>query len=217
MISFHGNAKRFKIQFIQTLIVISFPFIAFDKLIAQIAVMGGANYCDVRDNNLLENQKAIVRYQFGISFLYHPFKNMHSISIQNELLLNKKGYQQNLDKNYRFHFNYFSLPVLLNYAPVKNFSINSGVEFSGLFSTNVRQGTKTYHRFDTGLILGFTCLNSKIISFYARATYGLIPLLNYNSFDKLGNFTGEIHDLRNTCFSIGIKIKIFNEEIHLYE
>lgn len=189
----------------------------FTRAISQISIVGGPNYCTVRNNHVLKNEEAVFALHFGAAIRYYPFKNTPKISVQNEILFNRKGYQQNLDKNYVFQFNYVSLPIILNYAPVNYFSVNTGVEISGLLSTNIEQGTKTYNSSDFGIIFGMSCFEGKRVSLYSRITYGLIPMLDYESFDKLGNFTGKIHDLKNTSISIGLKISIYNEEIHLYK
>lgn len=202
---------------IRSIVTFLLSLLLFSNTVAQISFIVGANYCGIRNNNLLENQKPIFTYQFGYAIQYYPFKSLPNLSIQNELLFSQKGYQQDLDKNYVFHFNYISLPVLLNYTPVSFLTINTGVEFSGLLYTNIQEGTKTYNNNDVGLVLGISCIEKHMISLYSRVTYGLIPMLNYYSIDKLGNFTGRIHDLRNICFTIGIKFNFYNEEIHLYK
>jgi len=182
------------------------------KASAQISIMGGVNYSNVRNNHLLENEKAVFTGHYGISFRYYPIKNWSKFSIQNELMFNRKGYQQHLDKTYEFRFNYVSLPVLLSYAPEKYVTINSGIEYSRLISTSVEDGTHTYNRNDVGLILGLTFFDKRRLSIYSRVIYGLVPMLDYYTFDKLGNFTGKIHDLKNTCLSVGIKLNIYQDE-----
>ncbi len=193
--------------------LVGLVFISAYTSTAQVALMGGLNYANERNNNLLENQKPIVAYHFGASIRYYPFKKRSNISLQNELIFNQKGYKQVLDKEYVFHFNYISLPILINYAPTENFSINAGFEFSRLLSGNIRRSSETYNYFDIGLVSGFSCFDKQRISFYSKVTYGLLPMLDYYTIDKMGNFTGKIHDLINICLSVGIKINIYNEKI----
>lgn len=199
-----------------TLSLSTLLLIISNKSFAQVSLMGGANYCNVRDNNLLANKKGIGAFQGGAAIRVYPFKNLPNLSLENELLINRKGYQQDLDKNYTFYFDYFSWPLLVCYSPVRNFTVSAGVELSQLLFTNFKKGTSTYHDFDAGLVLGFSCFDEKWISLYSRMTYGLVPMLNYYSFDEMGNFTGEIHDLKNLCFSVGLKINLYHEKIHLY-
>lgn len=199
-----------------SLILPALFLIVSNKSYAQVSLMGGASYCNVRDNNLLENKKGIVAFQGGAAISVYPFKNLPNLSVENELLINRKGYQQNLDQNYTFYFDYASWPILACYSPVRNFTINAGVELSQLLFTNFKKGTRTYHDFDAGLVLGFSCFDEKWIGLYSRMTYGLVPMLNYYSFDESGNFTGEIHDLKNLCISVGIKINLYHEKIHLF-
>ncbi|HEX3009280.1 MAG TPA: outer membrane beta-barrel protein [Bacteroidales bacterium] len=190
--------------------------ISLNNLAAQVSIMGGGNYCDIRHNHILEGEKAIITYHFGVSVCYYPIKSLPDFAIQNELLFNRKGYKQDPDKSYLFHFNYISFPVLLKYSLFENLSIQAGVEVSQLFYTNIKQGTKTYNNTDIGIILGFGCFETKTVNFYSRFTYGLLPMIDYYSFDKIGNFTGKVHDLKNICMSVGLKINIYNEKIRLY-
>lgn len=192
-------------------------FIFTSSLTAQVAFIGGVNYTNDRNNNLIENQEPRTTYHWGASIRYYLLKNYTKISFQNEIILNQKGYRQVLDQEYFFNFNYISFPVLVNYSFTENFSVNTGLEFSKLLSSNIKRYTETYNDSDIGLVLGFSCFEKKGISFYSRMTYGLLPLLDYYAIDKMGNFTGEIHDLKNICFSVGIKINIHNEKIRFYK
>jgi hypothetical protein len=201
----------------QIVAIISLTFFCHDKLKAQIAFVAGGNYSNIRENISLENKKPIIGYNLGVSFQYYPFKKFQKISLINELELVQKGYQQDFAENYSFRFNYFSLPVLINYPLSTEISIQAGMELSTLISTNVEQGIKTYNNFDMGLVLGINFFNSKRISGYSRLTYGLLPMLDYYEIDELGNFKNEIHDLKNICLSIGIKVNLYNEKIQFHK
>ena len=109
------------------------------------------------------------------------------------------------------------MPILINYSLSTQISIQAGVELSTLISTNIEQGIKTYNNFDTGLALGINCFGDKRISCYSRLTYGLLPMLDYYEIDELGNFKNEIHDLKNVCLSIGIKVNLYNEKIQIHK
>ncbi|RUT73431.1 outer membrane beta-barrel protein [Ancylomarina longa] len=200
----------------QTVFIISLVLIFGIKSNAQIAITAGGNYSNIRSNLSLENTKPITGYNFGISVQYYPFKQIENVSFINELNFSQKGYQQDLGENFTFRFNYLAVPVLINYSPLKHFSVQGGVEMSKLISTNVEQGKKTYNHFDLGLVLGLSAFAGRSVSFYSRVTYGLTPMLDYYAIDEMGNFTGEIHDLKNICLSIGIKFAISNEKIHFH-
>ena len=183
---------------------------------AQMAFVGGVNISDVRSTVLLQNKNAIASYQWGLSFQYFPFKRLENVSVINEFLFNHKGYMQDFETDYHFRFNYLSFPILINYSLFSDLSIQSGVELSKLSSTNVTQGRRTYNNFDMGLVFGMSCYDTRRVSFYSRITYGITPMLDYYRIDDLGNFTGEIHDLKNVCISVGVKFKFCHEKIHLY-
>jgi hypothetical protein len=110
-----------------------------------------------------------------------------------------------------------SSPVLINYSLSPQISIQAGVGLSTLISTNIEQGIKTYNDFDLGLALGASCFSNKRISCYSRLTYGLLPMLDYYEIDELGNFKNQIHDLKNICLSIGIKVNLYNEKIRFHK
>ena len=211
------NKTRLCIRLIGIIVIIESFFLFFNKANAQVSFLGGANYCYVRNNHLLENQEPVFAHHLGVAVRLYPFKNLPNLSVQNELLFNRKGYKQFLDQKYLYQFNYISFPILLFYSPVKYFSLNGGVEISGLLYTNLKKGTETYNNKDAGIVLGFSCFDNQMLSIYSRVTYGLVPMLDYYSFDKLGNFTGKIHDLKNISLSIGIKLNFYNEQIHLHK
>lgn len=206
-------ADKFTLGFLRLGFTLAAVVSVFSGVTAQISITAGGNCSFVRNHHLLEHQQPVFGYRFGPSLQVKPLKNFQKLSVQTEFLLNQKGYQLYLDKTYFIRFNYASFSIITGYAPVAWVSINAGAEFSGLLSTNVEKGTDTYRNFDVGMVFGFTFLDQKQISLYARATIGITPTLDYYSFDKLGNFTGAIHDLRNTCFSLGIKIKLFDNEM----
>ena len=194
-----------------------FVFIFAAPASAQVTFIGGLNYSYLRNNNLLENQKPILSYHFGGSVRYYPLKRYPKISLQNELIFNTKGYRQYLDREYTFRFNYISLPILINYALTEDVSVHTGVEFSGVVSSNIKRYRETYNEPDIGIVLGFSCFERSEISFFSRMTYGLLPILDYDAMDRVGNFTGKIHDLKNMCLSVGMKIKMSNEKIRIFK
>lgn len=90
-------------------------------------------------------------------------------------------------------------------------SIQTGVEEKILISTDLQKGLDTYNNEDVGALAGINLFENYWINLYIRFSYGIVPMLNYESFDALGNFTGHIHDLHNTYLLVGLKIKLFNE------
>ena len=184
----------------QIVLVISLILLSPLKSAAQVAVFGGGNYCTLRNNVFLKNKKPVIASDFGLSVQYHPIKQFEKLSVINELSISRKGYNQDLGATYVFRFNYLALPILINYKLLEPISIQAGVELSSLLSTSIRQGEKTYNNFDTGLSLGLSFQEGPIVSFYVRGVYGLLPMLDYYTFDELGNFTGKIHDLKKYVY-----------------
>ncbi len=211
------SAKKYYSLFLLKAMFIVLLLLVYNNATSQISIKDGMNCCNVRNNQLLQNQQPLFTFHTGFSARFYPFRNMPNLSIQHELLFNRKGYRQNLDKHYIFQFSYVSFPTLLCYTPVEFLSISAGVEFSRLLSTNIREGTETYNRHDIGVILDISYFDNRRIGIYTRITYGLVPMLDYYAFDELGNFTDEIHDLKNICLSVGIIMKIHHAKIPLYK
>lgn len=189
-----------------------FLFLLTSVSYAQFTFITGINAMDVRNDNLLQNTKPLVGLHIGIAFRQHYSDSLNKISLQYELIFNQKGYQQKLDRNYIFSFNYLSAPILFNYSLNKYLSLSTGMEPGYLLFTNKVDGVKKYNRFDLGLILGLSTMEHRRLSIYSRLTYGLVPMLDYYRFDRLGNITEEIHDLKNICLSLGIKVNVRNEK-----
>ncbi len=192
-------------------------FLSVAELNGQVAFVAGGNYSSIRNTVNIENKAAIFGYHIGASLQYYPFRNLQNVSIVNEFILTQKGYQQDLGEKYRFRFNYLSLPIMIDYSLSNRISVHTGAELSFLTTTNVKRGLDTYNGFDLGIVAGANYRISKRLSAYARLSYGLLPLLDYYEIDELGNFKNEIHDLKNTCLSVGIKYNFYNEKITFYK
>lgn len=185
--------------------------------LAQIYTLAGANLSRVRDNDLIQNKKFQLGTQLGVGVKYYPSPKCKRLSLINEIQYNGKGYEQQLDKKYRIKFNYLSAPFLLNYDVVSNFSLHGGLEPSLLFTTNIEQGTQTYKKYDVGVVLGASAFDNQTVSLYTRVSYGMVPILSYHKMDKMGNIVENISDVKNLCFSVGLKINFRNEKIKLYK
>lgn len=180
---------------------------------AQFMVFTGVNSVNVKNDGLLQNQQPTYGVHFGFAMRHYSLDSLKKFSVQYELSFNQKGYQQKLDEVYFRRFNYISAPLLINYSPIESITLSTGFETSYLLFTNAVQGYKTYNRFDVGVVLGLSVLENRRLSVYTRFTYGLVPMLDYYTFDELGNFTDEIHDLQNLCFTFGLKFNIIHEKI----
>lgn len=178
---------------------------------AQVKLFAGVNYTGVR-NSVLENEEAIYSWHVGAGVNLAP-KKWDKFSIALNAMLSEKGYKQYADKWYDFDFYYLSFQPVIEFSPVKLLSFEAGVDLSALVDTSVREGLSTYNNFDCGLIFGFTVFNDKRVALYSRVIYGLIPMLSYDRIDALGNFTGEINDLKNTSLLLGIRVNVYHEKI----
>lgn len=209
--------KNSKYNWLFGLILLSLICLFSVKAEAQVSVIGGGNLSTVRNEVELENKESILGYHFGVQFQYYPLKSLEKWSVINEFIFSRKGYMQQFDKDYDFHFSYLAVPVLVNYAPVPFLSLQGGIELSNIVSTNLEQGLKTYNNIDVGLVFGLTAFDNKRISIYSRATCGLLPMIDYETMDEMGNFVDEVKDIYNVCYSLGIRIKLWDEKIGLYK
>lgn len=178
---------------------------------AQVKVFTGISYTGVR-NNVLEDEEAIYSWYAGGGISLTP-QGWNKFSIGLNGMLSRKGYKQYADTWYTFYFHYVSFQPVIEYSPAGLFSLEAGVDVSALVYTNVKSGMATYNHFDCGLIFGFTVFNNKRIAFYSRFIYGLVPMLTYDKIDAMGNFTGEINDLKNTSLLFGIRVNIYHEKV----
>lgn len=213
--------KKLAIAFLPSLVFLALLLIGvvvfpFGKIQAQVAVMAGGHYSSVRDNIPIRGKSAIPGYNIGFSLKYSPLKDCESLSLIHELNFVKKGYQQRLDKNYFYRFDYLSLSVLGDYLVAEPISFQGGVEFAQIIDSNIKYWKKTYNHFDIGLVAGTNVRITKRLSLYARVTYGLLPMLDYYEIDGMGNFKKEIHDVKNMTYTIGIKFNLSNEKDKTY-
>ncbi len=197
--------------------VLGLTFFCSKSSDAQISLFAGGNVSSIRHDVQLENKKPMGGAHIGASIQYYPFKQLQRLSIVNEIMLIQKGYHQDFEERYSFHFNYLAFPILINYELSDPLSLQAGVELASLQSTNVEQGKETYNHFDAGLVFGLTLWGNKKLSCYSRFTYGLTPLLDYYEIDEMGNFNGELHDLKNMCLTLGLKFNLSNEKIRFFK
>ena len=184
---------------------------------AQVGLLFGANYCSIRHDNLLQNVEYIIRPYTGVSVNCFPMWFLPELSIRNEFIITQKGYRQALESDYDLVFTYAAFPVSLNYKLNDYITPQIGLEWSMLLGSSELRTFKKYRQTDLGLILGLCFFECKKLSFYTRLTYGLWPMLKYESYDKYGNLTGQKEDLKHITFSLGIKLRLHHEEIRFYK
>ena len=184
-------------------------------MLAQVYVFSGIHKSYVR-NEVLTNDSPIYSWHVGGGVNLHPNRNWLKASINLELAFIQKGYDQHLgNRQFEFRFRYITWQAAFCYPIAPFLSVKTGVNLALLLDTNVKKGTSTYQLFDCGLIGGLEFLENKRIGFYTRVVYGLVPMLKYYDIDAIGNFNGRINDLKNTCFMLGLRVKIYDEKMFL--
>jgi hypothetical protein len=170
-------------------------------------ILAGPNYNWVR-NNVLFGERPAIGWYAGLGLTISPSPQWRNISLTLNTLLTEKGYTQWLGQKNIFKFRYFSNQALVNYYVSPVLTVTAGVDISILMGTNVYRGLETYNNLDAGLLVGLKLFDSKAIAVNMQLVYGLVPMLHYYHIDALGNFTSTIHDLRNTCLSMGLRYRI---------
>jgi hypothetical protein len=178
---------------------------------AQFSAMTGVNVCKVR-SSYLKNDRPAIGFQVGMSLGYHPVKTFKILSFEHELLINYKGYKQDLDKVYDLYYAYVSGSFLLKFKTGNVVHLKTGLELSQMVYASVEDRYDTFNKTDLGIVLGISFLESKPFSFYIRGTYGLLPMLDYYDIDAEGAFHGKIHDIRNNTLSLGFKFNIIHHD-----
>jgi hypothetical protein len=180
--------------------------------LAQVYAFGGVHKSYVR-NEVLLGESPIYSWHIGLGIKFIPQKSRKKFSINTEMAFTQKGYDQQIgNQEFEFRFRYIAAQGTLNYSVFPFLSVKAGLNLALLMSTNIDKGTSTYQSIDVGAVgeLGF--LENKRMSFYTQVVYGFVPMLKYYNIDALGNFNGEIHDLKNTCFMVGLRINLFHEK-----
>ncbi len=197
-------------------LVTFFFFVGLSSTVhAQVYVFSGAHKSYVR-NEVLTNESPIYSWHVGGGINLYPKLDWKKTSINAELAVIQKGYDQHLgNQQFEFRFRYITWQGTLNYEILPFVSVKGGINLAFLFATNVEKGTETYQQFDFGLVGGLGFLENKRVSFYTQVVYGLSPMLKYYDIDALGNFNGRIHDLKNTCFMVGLRVNVYDKKISI--
>ena len=196
------------------LIVLLFAIIT-GPVRAQIYVFGGGHESYIR-NNVLKNESPLFSWHTGGGARFHLSHDRENIVVNAEAAFVEKGYKQILGgKECTFHFSYLTYQFTVGYQAFPFLSVKGGLNTAVMIGANLKKWTKTYNVLDLGLVAGADVLENKPVGFYARAVYGLIPMVDYHDIDAQGNFNGKIHDLKNTCFMIGLRVTIHEKKIFL--
>ena len=193
-------------------------FLAFFGLVteslAQIGMMLGTNYSNIRHQDRLEGTRGKVGLHLGFNIEVVPIRSIPNLSLKTDFMIVPKGYNQILDDiKYRVNLEYFVFAPMIKYAFDKDFAVHSGVEFNGFIGSNVEGAEETYRKNEKAFFFGFDILSSKRFSFYTRASFGLTPVLDYYEIDPIEGITGSFSDLYTTTIMIGLQINIHHEKI----
>jgi len=181
--------------------------LSYQKTLAQTEAIGGLNYSYALNDNVLPNQEAIITPTFGILTSFQ-LKDSSVHYLKTGIIFTVAGYNQTFEDNtYSKRFRYLALPLMYKVQLTKAFSIEAGAQFR-MMVFREDEYEYNYKREDIAAVFGFNVFEGNVISVFANASYGLLPLVSYQRIDELGNFNGKFEDLHNTMASVGIKIKI---------
>jgi hypothetical protein len=195
------------LQFLMLFAAMAFRNLADGQTKFTFDVLGGLNYNWVR-NDVLQGERPGLGGFLGLGSVVTPNSDWKKISFGLVTLLSEKGYNQTLEQHYRLRFYYATIQPLVIYRFSNFISAYGGMEVANLLGTNIKHSWRTYSHTDVGLVGGVRIFEVAPIAINFQVIYGLTPMLNYYKFDQFGNFES-ITDLRNTCFSVGIRYRIF--------
>jgi hypothetical protein len=212
--AFLSNHKLFLLMGFRFFLVTVLVFFAqIPEGFGQIGMMMGTNYSNIRHDNRLENSRGKMDIHLGANIEVVPFKKIPNLSVRTDLILIQKGYTLKLDgTNYRVNLEYGSFAPMIKYAIMEDLSIHSGVEFNRFSNSNVGED-ETFRKNEKAIFFGFDLFNSKRLSFYTRASFGLTPVLDYYDIDPIEGIQGKISDLYTTTIMLGLQLNIHHEKI----
>jgi len=189
------------------ILLVALWFLAQQKAFAQIEAVAGLNYSYAMNDGVLPNQEAIVTPMFGLlkSFQLEDSSIHH---LKTGILFIISGYNQDFEETtYSKRFKYLALPLLYKLQLTNAFSVEAGAQFR-MMILREEEYKYNYRREDIAAVFGFNLFEGNMLSIYANASYGILPMVSYQRVDEIGNFNGKIEDVHNTMVSLGIKFKL---------
>lgn len=185
----------------------AFPLLAQDK----VSLIGGFNLSGIYDKAILAEESPLLASQFGVG-VHQPLqiKRLDSLYWEISALFNQLGYHQDLDRNYSVRLNYLVVRILAGYRLLEEMELQAGLAGGMVFSGSLyRFGYgNPYNNFNLFLEGGATFLPVKKVSPYLYYGVGLLPILDYYTFDPLGNVVGDTRAMKVWYVSAGLKFNI---------
>lgn len=194
---------------------VSFLLLLAQLSFAQVEIFGGANYAFVR-HQYLPNAQPTFGSQWGFGMTINPKRDWQKFSVTGNIVLTMKGYEQWVNRTYRFELFYTGVQFLANYDLNDLIRLQTGIELVRLENSSVYNSVENYSSNDMGLMAGIELFHAKRVSGFIQGIYGLLPLIDYYDIDAAGNFNGRIRDVRNTCLSAGLKLKIYKHKYYVW-
>lgn len=183
---------------------------------SQVEIFGGANHAFIRHQSLVGSTRPIQSPHWGIGITVYPVRDWSKFSISTNLLFTVKGYEQKVNKELKFELYYTAFQLIANYKLTEVLGAQAGLEYATYGGCSVSNSDENYRTNDLGLLVGFTVFPEKRLSIYSQCIWGLLPIVDYYEIDASGNFKGRIRDVRNTCFSVSLKIKITKQKYYVW-
>jgi hypothetical protein len=184
---------------------------------SQLSVFMGGGVADIRENSVLANHHPVGAIQTGAGVDFSMFKKTPDLTLQFQSSFIENGYRLQLDKNYRYTFQYFSNALLIGYRLLPGCKIRAGAYISTMIRSNIKHTGRIYNRKDAGLVTSLSFFENRRINFEIHGRTAFTPLLDYYTFDRQGNFIKSVHDLKNISLTFLIKVQITNALIKLYK
>lgn len=189
------------------ILLVALWFLGHQKGFSQVEAVAGLNYSYAMNDGVLPNQKAIVTPTIGLLTSFQ-LKDSSIQHLKTGVLFIVAGYNQDFEETtYSKRFKYLALPLLYKLQLTDAFSVEAGAQFR-MMVLREEEYKYNYRREDIAAVFGFNLFEGNMLSIYANASYGILPIVSYQRIDEIGNFNGKIEDVHNTMVSLGIKFKL---------
>ena len=185
-------------------------FFTTNTCFAQFGLMAGLNYNNLRQQTPRIDAGPVLNFHLGLNYTWYPIEKLPDFSIRTDLLLNNKGYRQNLpDDQRQVSFNGLGFAPMIRYQLLQKMGVHTGLELNYFFDSNTIGAFEVFNTYESAVFLGVDILNHRNVSFYIRGAFGISPLLEYVEFDPIdASIKGVFSDFYSTTVLFGLQFFI---------
>jgi hypothetical protein len=195
-----------------------FLFFASGSSRAQLSMISGLGFSDIKENAISFDRKSRLSWQHGVMLTLTPVKKWSQFSVSHQLSLLRNGYAIEIgNQTFKYKFRYGSIAITADYAPVDFLRLRAGCYGSILLLSNIKRGYLTYDITDGGVLASISLFENRRVSFLIEGRQGLKPILDYQMFDANGSFVQDGHDIYHLSLNFMVKANLVNRKILFQE